>query len=178
MFYLETQRLILVATPLDVLEKRLTHDGTFAAKVPFTTGPKLVTFPATWPGDALVIFPRLIEQLKANPDAVWDGTLVERRTLTAVGQLGCKGQPDENGRVEIGYGLVPEVWGRGYASEIVGALVAWLLEQPSVRVVTAECLETNYASARVLQKTGFDNVGRRPDEGGTLLSWERKAHLS
>lgn len=176
MFYLETQRLILVATPLDVLKKRLTHDDTFTADMPVASGPRLVTFPATWPGDALVIFPRLIENLEANPDnELWDGTLVERATLTAIGQLGCKGKPDENGSVEIGYGLIPEVWGRGYATEIVGALVFWLRKQPGVKMVTAECLATNPASIRVLQKTGFKNVERKPSEEGLLLLWEHNA---
>ena len=166
---------MLVATPLEVLRRRLERNDTFTAELPLASGPETVTFPATWPGGALVIFPRLIEQLEANPDdEPWDGTLVERATLTAVGQLGCKGKPDENGLVEIGYGLVLEVWGRGYATETVGVLVSWLLEQPSVRVVTAECLETNHASVRVLQKTGFKQVGQKPDEEGTLLLWERK----
>ena len=174
-FYLETQRLVLVATPLDVLKGRLEQD-TFTAELPLASGPETVTFPAAWPGDALVIFPRLIEQLEANPDdEPWDGTLVERGALTAVGQLGCKGKPDENGLVEIGYSLIPEARGRGYTTEIVGALVRWLLEQPSVRVVTAECLETNHASVRVLQKTGFEQVGQKSDGEGTLLLWERKA---
>ena len=176
MFYLETGRLILAATPLDVLKERLTHDDTFTADMPIADRPRLVTFPATWPGDARVIFPRLIEQLEANPDdKLWDGTLVERTTLTAIGQLGCKGQPDENGVIEIGYSLVPEAQGRGYATEIVGALTEWLLEQPSVKTVTAECLETNHASVRVLRKTGFENAGKKPSDEGTLLLWERRA---
>ena len=167
---------MLVATPLEVLRRRLERNDTFTAELPLASGPETVTFPATWPGGALVIFPRLIEQLEANPDdEPWDGTLVERATLTAVGQLGCKGKPDENGLIEIGYNiLVLEARERGYATETVGVLVSWLLEQPSVRVVTAECLETNHASVRVLQKTGFKQVGQKPDEEETLLLWERK----
>ena len=173
MFYLETQRLMLVATPLPVLKAGLEQDA-FTAKLPLANGPKTVTFPAAWPGDALVIFPRLIKSLETNPDnELWDGTLVERATLTAVGQLGCKGKPDENGSVEIGYGLIPEVWGRGYTTEIIGALVFWLLKQPDVRTVTAECLETNHASVRVLQKTGFKRVGQKSDNEGTIFLWER-----
>ncbi len=174
MLYLETQRLMLVATPLDVLKKRLTHDDTFTADMPVANEPRLVTFPATWPGDALVIFPRLIEQLEKNPwQELWDGTLIERATLTAAGQLGTKGAPDENGVVEIGYGVSPAFQGRGYATEMVGALTAWLLGQPGVTQVTAECLGTNVASARVLQKTGFELVGKKAGDEGALLVWTR-----
>jgi [ribosomal protein S5]-alanine N-acetyltransferase len=34
-------------------------------------------------------------------------------------------------------------------------LIEWLLEHPDVNNVTAECLDTNIPSARVLQKSGF-----------------------
>ncbi len=174
MFYLETQQLMLVATPLDVLKKRLTHDDTFTADMPVANGPRLVTFPATWPGDALVIFPQRIEQLEKNPgQELWDGTLVERTSLKAAGQLGTKGAPDENGVVEIGYGVSPAFQGRGYATEMVDALTTWLLGRPDVTRVTAECLETNVASARVLQKTGFELVGKKAGDEGPLLVWVR-----
>jgi len=64
--------------------------------------------------------------------------------------------------------------GRGYATEMAQALVAWALRQPTVRRVTAECLEDNPASIRVLEKSGFVQSGRRKDEEGPLLLWERK----
>lgn len=174
MFCLETPRLILVATPLDVIRKRLEHD-TFSAAVPLPGGVQTVTFPAEWPSDALVMFPHMAAWLAAKPERErWEGTLVERATHTAVGQLGCKGAPDENGSVEIGYGLSPAFQGRGYATEMVGALTAWLLEQPSVTRVTAECLETNTASARVLQKTGFKLTSKKASAEGPLLLWARE----
>lgn len=170
---IETPRLFLVSTPLAVVRTRLERD-TFSAEVPLPGGALTVSFPAEWPGDALVIFPRLAKQLEKNPEQeFWDGTLVERATRTAVGQLGCKGLPDENGSVEIGYSLNPEVRGRGYATEIVGALTAWLLNQPTVSLVTAECLETNIASVRVLEKTSFEIVGKNAGDEGPLLMWAR-----
>lgn len=61
--------------------------------------------------------------------------------------------------------------GRGYTTEMARALVGWVLEQPDVRRVTAECLEDNPGSIRVLEKTGFERVGRRTDEEGPLLLW-------
>lgn len=81
--------------------------------------------------------------------------------------------PDDNENVHVGYGLNPDIQGRGYATEMVGALTAWLLEQPSVSRVTAEWLENNPASVRVLQKTGFVQVGRKASDKGPLLLWAR-----
>lgn len=132
MFYLETPRLILVATPLDVIRTRL-EQGHFSAVASLADGAKTIHFPVEWPGDALVIFSHLAEQPEHNPEQeLWEGTLIEKAMDTAVGQLGCKGPPDENSVVEIGYGISPKVWGHGYATEIVGALTAWLLQQPAV----------------------------------------------
>ncbi len=124
----------------------------FSAELPLGNETETVRFPAEWPGDALVMFPHMAVQLEANPEKeLWDGTLVEKATNTAVGQLGCKGKPDENGVADISYGVNPAFQGHGYATEIIGALTAWLLNQPTVSLVTAACLETNTASARVLE---------------------------
>ena len=51
MFYLETTRLVLVQTPLEVLQTRLQLPA-FAADVVLPGGTMHVTFPAEWPGDA------------------------------------------------------------------------------------------------------------------------------
>jgi ribosomal-protein-alanine N-acetyltransferase len=173
MFYLETPRLILVETPLDVLERRM-QGPAFTADVALPGGVMHVTFPVEWPGDALVLFPLLIEQYqKAPEDVAWGGTLIERAGRVAVGQMGCKGRPN-GGSVEIGYGIVPAYQKRGYATEMVRALTAWALTQPDVSRVRAECRTDNDASMRVLVKAGFVRVGERFDEeDGPLYVWER-----
>lgn len=178
MFYLETTRLILVQTPLDVLQTRL-REHPFAAYVILPSGTIHVTFPAEWPGDALVFFPKLIEQHQSAADEIpWGGTLIDRTEHVAVGQMGCKGPP-QNGIVEIGYGINPSYQNRGYATEMVQALTEWCLSQPIVSRVTAECREDNYASIRVLEKAGFKRVGQRVDaEDGALILWERSVDSS
>ena len=50
-----------------------------------------------------------------------------------VGDAGTHGPPDENGDVEIGYGLAEPARGRGLASEFVAALAQALLARPEVR---------------------------------------------
>lgn len=175
MFYLETTRLILVQTPLVVLETRL-RQPTFASDVILPHGLMRVNFPAEWPGDALALFPTMIEQYQQSPDDIpWGGTLIDRAEQAAVGQMGCKGLP-EHGSVEIGYGINPSYQNRGYATEMVQRLSAWALTQPAVQRVTAECRTDNYGSIRVLEKSGFVRTGQRMDEeDGLLLTWERTA---
>ncbi|ADV68679.1 GNAT family N-acetyltransferase [Deinococcus maricopensis] len=160
---LETPRLWLLPTSLDVVRARLTHD-TFR----MTLDGVPVHFPSAWPGDALALFPVLLRaQFTAG-----QYTLVDRASHEAVGQLGMKGGPDAAGHVEIGYGLTPDARGRGLATEAVGALCAHLLSQDVIRAVTAETTPENAASQRVLQKVGFRQTGARsePDDG-PLLQW-------
>lgn len=170
MFLLETPRLVLVTTPLDVVRRRLENDQ-FSADVPVGAEMWHVQFPPEWPGHAMVLLPMMARNY--NPDD-WNSTLIHRADRTAIGQLGTKGPPDANGTVEIGYGLNPAYWGQGYASEAVGALLAFLLAQPTVRRITAETLIDNQASMRVLEKLGFARIGEREDEeDGSLVIWAR-----
>ncbi|KZV97670.1 hypothetical protein EXIGLDRAFT_832691 [Exidia glandulosa HHB12029] len=57
--------------------------------------------------------------------------------------------------VEIKYGLSPDHWGKGYASEIASFLHAWGIAAHGVRRYIGGTLKTNAGSRRVLQKTGF-----------------------
>ena len=72
-----------------------------------------------------------------------------------IGDCGTKGWVDKEGRIEIGYGLVPPSRGRGFGTEAVGALVEWLTAQPEVRRITAEVEIGNLASRRLLERLGF-----------------------
>lgn len=93
--------------------------------------------------------------------AVWFLFLKSGET---VGDLCFKGLcPD--GAVEIGYGLHPAFWGKGYATEAVTAMTEWALQQPGVKVIEAETEPDNTASRRVLQKAGFLPTGQNGEEG-------------
>jgi RimJ/RimL family protein N-acetyltransferase len=189
LFRLDTRRLILVSAPIEVLKTRLEwHDG-FAADITVPASrddasPLRVhaRFPAEWPGpDALDAFPLWMTQLATDPRFDrWGGVgvMLARDGFAAVGGMGCKGPPNATGMVEIGYGVNPAYQGRGYATETAAALVDWLGTQPEVRRVTAECLASNHASARVLEKVGFARVGLRSGAEGTLIVWERVPPLS
>src|ERR671933_1894267 len=85
-----------------------------------------------------------------------------------VGGVGCKGAP-RDGAVEIGYGIVSSVQGRGVATEAVGALIGALADA-GVTTVRAETLVDNHASRRVLEKLGFVETGRRHDDVGVLIA--------
>jgi ribosomal-protein-alanine N-acetyltransferase len=57
--------------------------------------------------------------------------------------------------VEVGYGFMPEYWGRGLATEIARACVRIGLEQLHLRSLVAITTPPNVASQRVMQKAGL-----------------------
>jgi len=81
-----------------------------------------------------------------------------------VGDLCFKG-PQEKGRVEVGYGILPEYEGQGYATEAVKAVCEWAFSEKDVYYVEAETDPDNSASQRVLEKNGFAVTGKTGEEG-------------
>ncbi len=81
--------------------------------------------------------------------------VIDRESRSVIGSVGFKGSPDENGLVEIAYGIVPAFQGRGYATEAAAAGVAFAFGSGDVRCVRAHTLPTPNASTRVLEKCGL-----------------------
>lgn len=76
----------------------------------------------------------------------------------AVGGLGFHGPPDQDGAVTVGYGLVPAVQGRGYATEALRALLVFARTQ-GIAQVLGDTDHGNIASQRVMAAAGMHLVG-------------------
>jgi ribosomal-protein-alanine N-acetyltransferase len=101
--------------------------------------------------------------------------VVHGESGTVIGSAGFKGPPDSTGTVEIAYGIVPSFEGRGFATEVAGALVRFASANEQVRTVRAHTLPESNASTRVLLKCGFEHVDTVFDpEDGTVWRWERQ----
>lgn len=111
-------------------------------------------------------YQEMLDGYLAHPEqgewyAIW---MVTRRDGVQVGDLCFKGL-NEDGSVEIGYGINDELQGQGYATEAVIAAVDWALKQNGVSRVEAETEPNNAASQRVLAKCGFVPNGLIGEEG-------------
>ncbi len=60
---------------------------------------------------------------------------------------------------EIGYFLLPEFWGKGYASEIACTLVDTFFARMGLHRICATCNAENKGSERVMQKAGMTLEG-------------------
>lgn len=107
----------------------------------------------------------LDESLKHPEQRQWYALwMTELPDGTHVGELCFKGLNDD-GSVEIGYGISEEYRGHGYATEAVSAVTRWALIQPDVTRVEAEAEADNIASVKVLTKCGFTPTGTFGEEG-------------
>jgi RimJ/RimL family protein N-acetyltransferase len=128
--------------------------------------------PANWPtplydSDARQYFLGVVRE---NPDAVgwtaWYILLLDdmgKRTL--IGAVGACGLPDSDGKIVIGYSLLDQFHGKGYATEALRGFLDWAKRGPSLRKVVADTFPQLTPSIRVLEKNGFVRSGAGTDEG-------------
>ncbi len=172
-FTIETDRTFIVPTPSAALERRAEFDE-FEIDLLLDGAVVAVRVPPGWPGDDLTGLPDLLELRRGGEPEPWNGMVIDRVNLEAVGQIGCTAHPDDEGRVEVRYATLAPARGLGFATEAGGAFVDWLLDRPGISAVVAACQVTNTASVRVLEKTGFEPLEEREDEEGRLLRWIKR----
>jgi RimJ/RimL family protein N-acetyltransferase/pimeloyl-ACP methyl ester carboxylesterase len=86
--------------------------------------------------------------------------VIERESGRLLGDCGLF--PADGGpEVELAYGLAPEVWGRGYATEAAAACLRTGFAELGLRRIVADAAPSNRASIRVLEKIGMRPVGRK-----------------
>jgi [ribosomal protein S5]-alanine N-acetyltransferase len=72
--------------------------------------------------------------------------------------------PFEEDFTEIGYALLPEFWGKGYASEITERLITYARGLGSIKSLIALVMPENIASVKVLTKHKFSFLREVPGE--------------
>lgn len=95
----------------------------------------------------------VIAYQRERPRAVWELAIDERRTGRHVGA--CNLTILSPGEGDIGYMLHADTWGRGYASEVAGALRDAAFRDLRLERVIATVDVRNAASMRVLEKAGL-----------------------
>lgn len=91
---------------------------------------------------------------------IWAAFLKENDEF--IGWFALKPLP-KTGEIEVGYRLLPQHWGKGYATEGTSALLKHGFDDLSLECVVAIAQLENKASRRVLEKAGFVEHGAIPD---------------
>lgn len=88
----------------------------------------------------------------------------ERQPPRCVGIAALIGRPDEDGDVELAFGVAPEFKGRGFSGEAVRALAHWAIEQGAKRIIV-HCDAEDAGAAHVLIGSGFSDTNQPPYPG-------------
>jgi RimJ/RimL family protein N-acetyltransferase len=114
---------------------------------------------------------RDIEEMSARAPGEPGGwvqfSVEDRESERLVGDVGLSPADDEPGVIKIGYTMAPEFQGKGFATEAVGALVAYAFETLGADVVRAYANANNRASIRVAEKIGMRLVERTEHRNAT-----------
>lgn len=128
-------------------------------------------FPSDWPSvDLKSILPFYIEKLENNRNEldwqIW--LIIDNKNKIIIGSAIFKKITDHQGVIELGYQISELFRNQGYCFEAVSALVDWVFLSEKVVKITAECVDTNEGSIRVLEKLGMCCVEKDPP----FLKWE------
>lgn len=105
-----------------------------------------------------------------KPDGFYTWAVIEKASKKMIGDIGFKGAPNQIGIIDVGYSIVPQFRGKGYATEALKAIVAWAFTLENVKRISADCAETNAPSICVLKNAGFRDMFT---EDGQIF-WELK----
>ena len=90
-----------------------------------------------------------------------------RRRLGSEGPAGNVAHP-----LEIGWGLRPDRWGRGYATEAARAMGGFAFDRLAIPALLAVAVPENTASCRVMERLGMRFRGIEPWYEMELATYE------
>ena len=165
MLVLTAERLALLALDRDLAALQASSRTAFFNAI-------AVTHEAIWPPPPFEpsAFEWAARHLAHDPEGEgWYGWALlanegERAPPRIVGIGALIGRPDDEGDVELAFGLLPEFRGRGYGGETVRALAAWAFANGAKRVIAHLDAEDVHA-AHTLARSGFADIGEPPYPG-------------
>lgn len=176
--FLQTTHLDLVATTLLHVDAELAGREQLAKLLG-------VVVPKDWPpaGIDRGVLDHVRARLASEGQASvgWYGWYaISRRTAlqppTVVGAASFLGPPDDAGRVELAFAVLPAFRGRGHATEMAGALVDHALSQPGIECIVAHARAADRPTLAVLLRCGFILATPQPENG--LMRCERPRNLA
>ena len=109
--------------------------------------------------DKALVIEREEEEYFRTGEGIMLGIYIRRAGADApeifVGLAEIYGYEEERSKASIGDRILPEFWGKGISTNVVGLLRDYLIDDLGLRIVTAHILPDNLASAACVLKNGF-----------------------
>ena len=122
--------------------------------------------------------PYRIPRVKLNPEFAEIAIVlaIEKISKEIIGSAGFHDFPNEDGMIEIGFGIVPEKQNQGYGKELLHGMWREITKRPDVKVLRYTVSPTNEPSVHIIENLGFTLVGEQIDEeDGLELIYEMSA---
>ena len=103
-----------------------------------------------------------LEKLYKEEKVIW-WTFTLKASDNFIGFGGIFNISKESSKAEIGYGLLPEYWGKGFMSELVKEIVDFGFNELQLHKLYGLITPGNESSAKILQKLGFEQEGMLKD---------------
>jgi len=105
--------------------------------------------------------------------------ITEKATGRVIGEAGFHEMrraltPSLEGTLETGWGLLPEFQGKGYATEALNAMWAWIGANRPDMTITCIIDPRNAASIGLAERHGFREFARSPYQGSEVVLLRRK----
>jgi len=109
---------------------------------------------------------QILDHWRRHGAGLW--ALFSRDDDRFLGECGLRLRNDGTG--ELAYGLIPDAWGRGLATEASVAVLDYAFERLRLPRVAAVARADNAASHKVMRKLGMQHVATRPraSDGGVV----------
>ncbi|MDH6252406.1 ribosomal-protein-alanine N-acetyltransferase [Chryseobacterium sp. H1D6B] len=151
---IETERILLIPYNKTLINKIQQED--------YTIFDDMNLIPAKdWPDeDVLETLPRVLINLEkvSAPTGFESWMIIAKEKNEIIGDIGFKGLPDSEGRIDLGYGIVESARKKGYAREAASALIKWAFKDSKVLEITAKCDIKNTGSINLLTSINFERT--------------------
>jgi RimJ/RimL family protein N-acetyltransferase len=117
--------------------------------------------------------PFRIPRVKANPEFAEIAIIlaISKDRNEVIGSAGFHDFPDENGMIEIGYGIVPEMQNQGLGTELLLGMWKLICARTDVKILRYTVSPDNAPSLHLVRKLGFTEIGVQidPEDGPELI---------
>lgn len=90
-------------------------------------------------------------------------TIWNKKTHTFMGTIALKSWDHDHHNAEIGYSLIEDMWGKGFATEAIEKVTKWAAKETDLHLIYTHTLPDNIASYSVLLKNGYEVEGELID---------------
>lgn len=161
-----TERLIIKPLTLEQLQKYTLTDGSLEEEFQTHYIPRTITYELQEAIEQTII-PKIHDgKTDYLYSTLWIIIVADSNHL--IGDLCFIGEPNEEGEIEIGYGIYEPFREKGYMKEAINGMIQWASKQNPVKSIIAHTTKINQASFILLQKNNFVQI----DELEFLYKWQ------